>query len=396
MNILSPQQAKQLVISTQFLSHQTHSNQPLETTLSAIEQIGYIQIDTISVVERAHHHTLWARNPHYLPTQLDDLVANRSVFEYWSHAAAYLPMKNFRYTLLRKQALASGEQKHWFKRDLKLMQLVIDRITQEGPLMAKDFANTKGKLSEWQTKPSKQALENLFMEGKLMITSRKNFHKVYDLTERVLPKHIDTSTPTTEEYLRFLITSYLQANGLGLVSEMVYLLKGLKRAVNSTLKTMVESGEIVEVSVQNQTYYTLPHLLKTIDAVPHFTEVKILSPFDNFLIQRKRIKALYNFDYLLECYVPQAKRQYGYFSLPILFGHELVGRMDCKVERKTKHFNINNLVLEPHFKGDSDFIITLSQEINRFMQFNQCIDITVHKTKPATYKALLKKQLKQL
>ena len=162
-------------------------------TLSAIEHLGYIQIDTISAIERAHHHTLWNRNPRYKPSHLDQLLADKKVFEYWSHAASYLPMRDYRYSLPRKQAIKNGEQNHWYERDERLMKSILQRIDSEGPLMARDFENKGKKSGEWSSKPAKRALENLFMQGDLMVPyHRVNFQKVYHLTERVLPK---TRTP---------------------------------------------------------------------------------------------------------------------------------------------------------------------------------------------------------
>lgn len=390
---ISSQEARQGIIASQYLSSTAHHSNALESSLSTIEQLGYIQIDTISVVERAHHHTLWARNPLYTPALLNELVARKHVFEYWSHAAAYLPMQDYRFTLPMKKAISSGAQKHWFKRDLALMQSVLDRIKQEGPLMAKDFANTKGKLSDWEAKPSKQALENLFIEGELMISSRLNFHKVYDLTERVLPSHINTKVPTVDESLRFLITSFLRANGLGQASEMVYLRKGIKKQVVSTLNVMLEAKELDLITVNQMDYYCLPHFVNSLKAKPN--TLNILSPFDNLLIQRKRTKALFEFDYLLECYVPAQKRQYGYFSLPILWEENLIGRIDCKADRKTRLFHINLLALEPTFKITDEFLAALSKVIKQFMDFNNSVDYNIHKTTPINFKNVINAVLKE-
>ncbi len=114
---LSIQQARKLVLLSQRLPPSKQSGRAIEATHSAIEHLGYIQIDTISVIQRAHHHTLWNRNPRYHPKQLDQLIADKRVFEYWSHAASYMPMCNYRFSLPRKHALASGEQSHWFPRN---------------------------------------------------------------------------------------------------------------------------------------------------------------------------------------------------------------------------------------------------------------------------------------
>ena len=259
---LSISQARKLVLLSQRVPPNKQAGSPLDATLSAIEHLGYIQIDTISVIQRAHHHTLWNRNPQYLSSHLDELMVNKKIFEYWSHAAAYLPMRDYRYSLPRKDAIASGKENHWYSRDEKLMRSVLKRIDTEGPLMAKDFDSKGGKTGEWQTRPFKQALENLFMQGELMIPYRVNFHKAYDLTERVLPDHIDSSLPRTEEYARYLLTRYLQANGLGKVSEMTYLLKNTKALVSSVLQEMVSSGEVIPSRVSGNNYYVLPATLE--------------------------------------------------------------------------------------------------------------------------------------
>ena len=282
---------------------------------------------------------MWNRNPRYKPEQLDQLIADKQVFEYWSHAAAYMPMCNYRFSLPRKHALVCGELSHWYPRNEELMKSVLKRIAAEGPLMAKDFDDKTNsswqKTGEWQSKPSKQALEYLFMQGELMISSRSNFHKVYDLTERVLPEGINTCLPSPEEYARFLITQYLQTNGLGQAAEIAYLLKNTKPIVTATLQEMVSSGELIKLTVGSQSYFALPESLALLNKPLARSKLKILSPFDNLLIQRKRMKALFDFDYLIECYVPAAKRQYGYFSLPILWDGKLVARMDCKMDKKS-------------------------------------------------------------
>ena len=369
----------------------------MAATLSAIEHLGYVQIDTISVIQRAHHHTLWNRNPRYKPEQLDQLIADKQVFEYWSHAAAYMPMCNYRYSLPRKHALACGDLNHWYPRNEKLMKYVLKRIAAEGPLMAKDFDdktnNSWKKTAEWQSKPSKQALEYLFMQGELMISSRCNFHKVYDLTERVLPEGTNTTLPTSEEYARFLITQYLQTNGLGHAAEIAYLLKNTKPIVTTTLQEMVSSGELLQLTVSDQSYFALPESLELLNKPLARSKLKILSPFDNLLIQRKRMKTLFDFDYLIECYVPAAKRQYGYFSLPVLWDGKLVARMDCKVEKGKSLLHIYHLVLEPALEKSYDkgsvkaeaFAFALDKELKAFLVFHGCDNYLIHRTSPTNF-----------
>ena len=343
----------------------------------------------LSVIQRAHHHTLWNRNPRYKPSHLTQLIADKQVFEYWSHAAAYLPMRDYRFTLPRKQEIASGAQDHWYDRDEWLMKSVLRRIAAEGPLMAKDFEHTGEKSGDWKSKPAKRALEYLFMQGDVMVPYRANFHKVYHLTEQVLPEGTDTTLPDPEEYARFLITRYLQTNGLGQPAEIAYLLKNAKPLISTTLQEMVLSGELVQIRVGSRSYYALPDSLNLLSKPLARSKLKILSPFDNLLIQRKRMQALFEFDYLLECYLPKAKRRYGYFSLPILWDGKLVARMDCKAEREKSLLHIHHLAMEPRLVTTDAFFLALRKEVVCFMQFNNCSNIRLHRTTPANVKTML-------
>jgi uncharacterized protein YcaQ len=393
---LSIQQARKLVLLSQRLPPAKPAGSAIAATLSAIEHLGYIQIDTISVIQRAHHHTLWNRNPRYLTSHLNQLIANKQVFEYWSHAAAFLPMRDYRYSLPRKLAIASGNQNHWYERDKRLMKSVLGRIAAKGPLMAKDFEHTGKKSGDWKSKPAKRALEYLFMQGELMVPYRVNFHKVYDLTERVLPEDTDTTQPDPKEYARFLIIRYLQANGLGQSAEIAYLLKNTKPLVSATLQEMVLNRELLQISAGGNSYYALPASLELLSKPLARSKLKILSPFDNLLIQRKRMQALFGFDYLVECYVPETKRQYGYFSLPVLWDGKLVARMDCKAERKKSLLHIHHLALEPGLVKTDAFALALHKELVSFMQFNNCSHLQLHRTTPANFKPVLQSVINNL
>lgn len=390
---LSLQQAQKLVLLSQRLPPSKKAENAVKATQAAIEHLGYIQIDTISVIERAHHHTIWNRNPLYKAAHLDELLKEKKIFEYWSHAASYLPMRDYRYSLPRKLAIANGKQNHWYERNKKLMKLVHKRIATEGPLMAKDFEYKGKKLREWASKPAKQALEYLFMQGELMIPHRKNFHKVYDLTERVLTDEIDISVPTEEEHARFLITRYLETNGIGRINEMVYLLRNKKSLVLAILKEMLLAGEISQVKVKDTDYYTLPTSIKLLNKRLDRKTLKILSPFDNLLIQRERMKMLFDFDYKIECYVPKAKREYGYFCLPILWDGQLVARLDCKNDRKESVLHLFYLALESTLSKKDEFAMAFCKELKAFMLFNSCKIVKIHKTSPVHFAPILQEAI---
>ena len=175
----------------------------------AVENLGYVQIDTISVVARAHHHVLWSRVGNYHPAMLDRLVRERGIFEYWFHAAAWLPMRDYRFALPRMRQL-NGER-NWFESsDPRLQREILRRIESEGALRARDFVDPEHRSDGWwEWKPAKQALEQLFMQGEIMVSRRDGFQKVYDLPERVLPDWIDTSLPSPDEYAAYLVDTTL-------------------------------------------------------------------------------------------------------------------------------------------------------------------------------------------
>ena len=373
---LSIEQVRKLVLHSQKLPPAASKGTALAATLDAIKHLSYIQIDTISVIQRAHHHTLWNRNPRYQLSHLDQLLEQKQIFEYWSHAAAYLPMRDYRFSLFRKNAMARGEQSHWYERDEKLMNHVLERITAEGPLMAKDFEHTGKKLADWGSKPAKQALEYLFMQGDLMVPIRRNFHKVYDLTERVLTSDINTTPPDSSEYARFLIKRFLLAHGVAQASEMHYLLKQVKDPLLKTMTEMIDEKELLTLDLQaidqHNQYFVLPESLALLEKPLTKNKLKILSPFDNLLIQRKRMTALFDFNYQIECYVPKAKRQYGYFVLPLLWQGRLAGRVDCKADRKSGILHIHKAFIEPWVKDQEQFVNAFNNELRQFMVFNEC------------------------
>ena len=373
MQELSPLQARKIILHSQGIVAARQSG--AAAAARVIRRLGYVQIDTISVVMRAHHHTLWNRLKNYQPRLLDKLVADKKIFEYWSHAAAYLPIEDFRYSLPRKQAIANG-QTHWFKKNHKLTADVKARIRDEGPLQAKDFQQQRrGGGGWWEWKPAKQALEQLFMEGELMVASRRNFQKVYDLTERVLPADIDTKTPDENAYADYLIRIYLQSNGLVSATQAGYLRTGYKAILQRRLQELHEDGQLQAVKLSGSSYYTDAASLALLHKPLSRKSMRLLSPFDNLIIQRKWLKQIFEFDYQIECYVPAAKRQHGYFVMPILWGGEFVARLDAKADRDKGVFFVNKLVLEPGLKDTDGFQQQLQPLLQDYAEANGCSEL---------------------
>lgn len=365
-----------------------------EGTAQTIESLGYVQIDTIAVIERAHHHTLWSRQPDYDPVMLHELQAkDRRVFEYWGHAASYLPLSDYRYYLPRMRAFPrTNGEKEALKTHATLMDSILERIRQEGALTSKDFDPPPGQKrgSWWDWKPAKIALELLFWRGDLMIAERRNFQRVYDLAERVLPDNVNTSLPDEDEVGRFFVQRALSAYGVAQERDIADHIRATNRAVISkALRQLVEAGQVIRLQLNEDgstDYYALPESLAKAAELEPSSSLFLLSPFDNLIIQRNRIKQLFDFDYLLECYVPAARRIYGYFTLPILWREQLVGRLDPKADRRQKTLIIRNLVFEPDFEAFDEFLPTFAEKSRDLARFNRCEKVEVEQVSPAKIK----------
>ncbi|MFN8673228.1 MAG: crosslink repair DNA glycosylase YcaQ family protein [Candidatus Sericytochromatia bacterium] len=380
---ISIYEAKTIFIHKQLLNQYNKSDKIKEYILSTIEHLGYIQIDTLNIIERAHHHTLWSRLEKYESNYLNQLLEEKKIFEYWTHALSYLPMKDFRFSLILKKEYLEGKR-HWFNSDLKIQKFILERIKNEGALQAKDFENsTKTKKGWFEWKDSKKALEQLFMQGKLMVKTRKNFQKVYDLTERVLPDNIDTKEPTIQEYAKYLIETGINSHGIISEKEIAYLRNSkIKNVINKVLREMEADNEIEKIiveNIENECFFTNKENLNLLETKKINDYIHLISPFDNFLIQRKKIKNLFNFDYIIECYTPEAKRKFGYFSIPILYNNELVGRFDPKADRKNKILYIKSIHFENNFIPTENFIKLFLEKLNDFAIFNNCVEISIKK-----------------
>jgi uncharacterized protein YcaQ len=367
---ISKSEARYLALSSQLLLGEDTGNTKKDL-LKIIERLGYIQIDTISIVERAHKHVLWTRFPSYRNQLLDELIdRDKKVFEFWDHAASYLPLKNFRHSLRRKENY-SKKYGHWAKKNARMLNYVLDRIKNEGPLESRDFQEPGKRGTWWEWKPAKDALEYLFHSGELMVRARKNFRKVYDLTERILPSGIDTTFPEEAEHSRHLILTAVNANGFASLKEITYLRENELKTTKKVINELAEEKKINQVNVKGIEfeYYTSSKILNRLNNRKETKTLHILSPFDNLVIQRKRLKALFDFDYLIECYLPAHKRQYGYFCLPVLYGNKFIGRMDAKADRAKNEFKIINFFPENNIKIKADMKELFEKKIKDLANF---------------------------
>ncbi|MEE4383817.1 MAG: crosslink repair DNA glycosylase YcaQ family protein [Pseudomonadales bacterium] len=334
-----------------------------------VEHLGYVQIDTISVVTRAHAHVLATRSPDFRERTLDRLLARRELFEYWAHAAAYLPMRDFRFALPRMRHLAAGGR-HWANADPRTKREVLARIRAEGPLRARDFAAPAGHRGGWWSwKPAKAALERLFHEGALLVAGRDGFEKRFDLAERVLPPEVDLRVPTVEEQAAQRVEETRRSLGVFRPAQVTWLRRdpALRAAVRDALDAAVEDGRLRRVcpagSPSATPWYADAARLEA--GVRIARRARLLSPFDNLVIHRDRLAELFAFDYQLECYLPAPRRRHGYFTLPLLLGDRFVARADCRADRARGRLEIRNLVLEPDATPDPATLRPAFEELAR-------------------------------
>lgn len=394
---LSMDTARRMVLQAQGLDGGWKLPKHKKGALTAITQLGYVQIDSISVIERAHHHVFWSRHEQYEHNMLNEMLSvDRSVFEYWTHAMSYVPMCDYRFCIPRMKRLVRGEKHHkWMIENKKVVNEVLTRIRKEGPLGSADF-KTDGKRGPWwDWKPAKAALESLFDIGELMVTKRRGFQRIFDLTERVLPQGVNTTEPDEDELGRFLIRRTLGMLGLAPKSELRYGHKRGAAFVLQALTDLTDANEVQQIEIEglDEPFYALTdHLNKRPSR--RKPQVHILSPFDNMTIRRDWVKTLFDFDYKLECYVPPDKRIYGYFSLPVLWGTQFIGRLDAKADRKSKTLIIRNFAFEKTATTDDAVLNALADKLQRFATFNGCDQIEIEKAVPSKMKAPLKKALK--
>jgi uncharacterized protein YcaQ len=375
----------------------------LEAIRSLVRQLGVVQIDTLYVVQRSHYLVLWSRLGNYDPADFDRLVygpAHRCLFEGWHHAACILPLEAYRYQIPHQQRLRV-EPASWSAKWLaeagsrELIQSVLERVRNEGALRVADFKYDGPKRdSWWDWRPAKHALEHLYSWGDLMIANRINFQRVYDLTERVLPDWVDTTAPTAEERDRHWVEQAVFTFGaceVGQAGDYTWLKRSrarphvaalLTEGVLLPIEAELADGKVREVLIHRD---NLPLLEQAVAGDLLARRTTFLSPFDSLFWPQRRDVRFWGFRQSLEAYRPAAKRQWGYFCLPILHRDRLVGRFDPKMERSTGTMRIKALYLEPGVALEDELVHDVAVTLRDFLAFHQADDLVIERSEPEEF-----------
>jgi len=372
--ILSKTQAKVFWLSAQGLHKKAYFGKGCLATAKVIEHLGYVQIDTISVIERSHHHSLYSRIPGYHQEHLHKAQSqDKTVFEYWTHALSYVPTKDFRFFQARmKKNLKSPHS--WFqsvkKEDLKK---IFSLIKKNGPISIRDIQDDVlvEKDHDWGSrKPSKKALQLAFNQGKLAICERAGMLKKYELMDR----HFDwskKSKPADETELNeYLLERALRSQGLVSLDSICHLEPSRKKKMNALIQKRVDNRDLLPISIEGSE--KIQHWMKP-DIFEEKIElesglVHILSPFDPLIIQRKRLNLFFDYQHLFEAYIPKEKRIYGYFSLPVLIDDKIVAVLDLKTDRQLRKLLIQNWTWLPKQKTRF-FKQMIESELHQFEKF---------------------------
>ncbi len=349
-----------------------------------IDRIGFVQVDSINTVERAHHMILWSRRQSYQPAALKRLAErDRALWEHWTHDASVLPISVY------------GHWKHRFNRDRQRLvdrwtgwqrdgfhhkfDEVLKRVADGGPVSSGDVGEgeERGKGGWWDWHPSKAALEYLWRVGDLAVCHRDGFKKVYDLTERVIPEAARRADPAPGETLDWACSSALDRLGFATSGELAayWALVGPDEAKAWTREALAR-GTVIEAEVEGWTgtrrkVVIRPETLHIVPPAPP-ARLRVLSPFDPALRDRKRAEFLFGFFYRIEVFVPEPHRQYGYYVFPLLEGDRLVGRLDAKAFRDTATLKVRGFWPEPGVRLGTGRRARLEAELDRLARFAGC------------------------
>ncbi len=387
--ILTNKDARRTLLHLQGLSHKRRSKLTDAELASRIHDLGYVQLDTINTVERAHHQILFSRNETYKHDQLKRLhESDQALFEGFTHDACVIPMEFYPYwrTRFRKAQEMLLNRPGWSRRlgdDPKAtIRQVMKRIEREGPTMSRDFEKpTKGNQSWWGWSPTKTALEYQWYSGKIAVVRREGFQKVYDLTERVIPETVRTEKPSKNQIIDWKCRNALMRLGFGTCGEIARFWEMLPPAAVKAWADPLIGKDLVEIDVEGAdgslkaaiAFNNIEDVVQKADDTP--TSLRFLSPFDPAIRDRKRTERLFDLDYRIEIFVPEKKRQFGYYVLPILEGERFTGRADLKVHRKEGKLEMKGLWLEPGVKFSKGRQEGLRRELSRLAKFTGASEI---------------------
>ncbi|KAF0170687.1 MAG: hypothetical protein FD162_3405 [Rhodobacteraceae bacterium] len=351
-----------------------------------IRRIGFVQIDSINTLARAHHMILFSRRQSYKPQALKSLLeTDRALWEHWTHDASILPIgyhpiwqHRFDRNALRMQA----NWKKWFRDGHEdQLETILRRVQDDGPVSTSDVGQgeVRGKGGWWDWHPSKTALEWLWHTGQLAISRRDGFQKVYDLPERVIPAPHRSPPPDEASMIDWANATALDNLGFADAAELRAYWHTLRPDESKTwAKAALARGEIIEVDIegaagQRKRSYARPDVLAQAAAAPEPTNrLRLLSPFDPALRDRNRTEFLFGFFYRIEVFVPEAKRQYGYYVFPLLEGDRLIGRIDVKAFRDESILRVKGFWPEAGVKLTAARKAKLDAELCRWAGFSGC------------------------
>jgi uncharacterized protein len=365
--------ARHLWIAAQRLDTPASFGAGSEAVLAAIAHLGYVQIDTINVIERCHHHILWSRIPEYRRSDLAQLQSvDKTVFEYWTHALSYVPTADLPFFVPAMKRYRE-QPSAWFGTVTKAeVSAMIRRLRTEGPLSIRDIDDDDlvDKDHPWASrKPSKRVLQLMFYQGLVAVSARQSMVKTYDL----LVRHFGWTglpRPATERQRHaYLLDRALRSQGIVSLESICHLDAPSKKGVKALIDSRVRTRRLIPVAIEGAekvAHWAEPALLDTAEAeAPGL--VHVLSPFDPLIIQRKRLKLFFGYEHLFEAYVPAEKRRMGYFALPVLKGDRIVAAIDIKADREAGRLLIQQwTTLEP---GGEPGDAAIEEALDRFGRF---------------------------
>jgi len=340
---LTKLQARRIWLRAQRLDAQAPFGDGAPAVAAAVAHLGYVQIDTINVIERSHHHILFTRIPAYRRADLKQAQSvDKSVFEYWTHALSYVPTEDFRFFLPAMRRHRRDGHRWLTSVKPEDMRKVMRLLRQNGALTIRDIDDDVLTEKEhlWASrKPSKRALQLGFYRGDFTIAGRDGMLKTYDLTGRHFGWDGPPKPASEAEVTAYLLDRGLRAQGLVSLDSVCHLDAPRKAKVARLIETRVRRGELVAVDIEGagkQAHWARPADLEEGGGEISTERVHILSPFDPLIIQRKRTQLIFDYNHRFEAYVPKEKRLFGYFALPVLVGEEIVAALDIKTDREKR------------------------------------------------------------